>query len=211
MKKIIDLSHDITHQMQVFPGDPPVGILKHHDYANGYFVSQVIFGTHTGTHIDVPAHRLKGRKTIEKVGIEKFVRRAYVMDFTSLQPLEEIDKTMLDSYNNNVKDVSAVIIKTNWSQHFGKDDFFTSFPGLNEDTVEWFIQNNIELVGLESPSVNAKKHLEVHSRLLGKEIYIIESLTNLDEITQDYVMLYAVPLKFNGLDGSPVRAFAIEE
>ena len=95
MKRIIDLSHDIFHQMPVFPADPAVGVLKHHDYQNGYFVSQVIFGTHTGTHIDVPIHKLKGGKSIDEVPIDAFVGKAYVMDLTSLKPLEEIEENTL--------------------------------------------------------------------------------------------------------------------
>lgn len=211
MRKIIDLTHDITHQMPVFPADPSVGILRHHDYSNGYFVSQVIFGTHSGTHIDVPVHRLKNQKTVDQVEIEKFTRKAFVMDFTFIKPLEEITPTMLERYVNEVKEVSAVIIKTGWAAQFGKEDFFTSFPGLAEDAANWFFQNGIELIGLESPSVNATKHLEVHRGLLEKEIYIVESLANVDKLSKEYVEFFAVPLKLKGLDGSPVRAFAIEE
>lgn len=211
MKKIIDLSCDITHQMPVFPSDPPVGILTHHNYSNGYFVNQIIFGTHTGTHVDVPAHRFKGRNTIEKIEIDSFIQKAFIMDFTSVKELEEIDAAMLDKFKDKIKGINAVIIKTNWSYRFGTKNYFTSFPGLAEDTADWFQENDISLIGLESPSVHAVKHLEVHSKLLGKEIYVIESLTNVDKISKEYVMLFAVPLKFKGLDGSPVRAFAIEE
>lgn len=211
MKRIIDLSHDIVHQMPVFPADPAVGVLKHHNYQNGYFVSQVIFGTHTGTHIDVPVHKLKGGKAIDEVPIDSFVGKAYLMDLTFLKPLEEISKKHLEPYADKLKGIHAVIIKTGWASHFGKEDFFTSFPGLSEEAVEWLAEHEIRLIALETPSVNAIKHAEIHTLLLEKEIYIVESLTNVEQIKKDYVELFAVPLKFKGLDGSPVRAFAIEE
>ena len=99
MSKIIDLSYDITHQMKVFPADPAVGVLRHHDYGNGYFVSQLIIGTHTGTHIDVPVHRIQGGKAVDEVPIGKFTGRAYVMDLTFLKPLEEITTAQLDRYS----------------------------------------------------------------------------------------------------------------
>ena len=41
-RNVIDLSYTVEHAMEVFPADPPVGILKHHCYKNGYFVSQII-------------------------------------------------------------------------------------------------------------------------------------------------------------------------
>lgn len=209
--KIIDLSHDITHQMAVFPADPAVGILRHHNYQNGYFVSQVIFGTHTGTHIDVPVHKIKGGKTVDEVPIDRFVKKAYVMDLSYLKPLDEIKMSHLEPFSAKVKKAQAVVIKTGWGKHFGKDDFFTSFPGISEEGVEWFCEAGVTLVGLETPSVNAVKHELIHTLLLKNDILIVESLANVDSITKEYIDLYAVPLKFKGLDGSPVRAFAIEE
>jgi arylformamidase len=209
--RFIDLSHDITHGMPVFPGDPAVGILRHQYYENGYFVSQVILGTHTGTHVDVPAHRIRGGKTVDDVPIERFAGRAYVMDFTMLKPLEEITRAHLDALAEKVEGVSAVIIKTGWSAHFGKDDFYTAFPGLSEEAAAWFKEKGVNLIGLESPSVNVPRHEAIHALLLGSDIYIVESLANVGELKKEYVQFYAAPLKLRGLDGAPARAFAVEE
>lgn len=210
MSRIIDLSHDITHQMPVFPADPAVGILNHHHYQNGYFVNQVIMGTHTGTHIDVPIHKLPGAKSLSEMPLERFHGRAYMMDLTYLKANDEISTTDLDKFSDKLDGCYAIIIKTNWSEHFGKDDFFTSFPGIGEEATEWFVKNNITLIGLETPSVNVEKHALIHTLLLKNEIVIVESLANVKEITKDYVEFFAMPLKLKGLDGSPVRAFALE-
>ncbi len=211
MKKIIDLSYPITHQMPVFPADPAVGILRHHNYQNGYFVSQIIMGTHTGTHIDVPIHKISGGKPVDEVAIDRFTGRAFVMDLTGLAPLEEIHAETLDRFEADVADVEAVILKTGWGSHFGKEDFFTSFPGLSESGVAWLIAHGIRLIGLETPSVNAIKHQEIHTLLLEKEVAIVESLANVKALDMKYADFFAVPLKLKGLDGSPVRAFAIAE
>lgn len=210
MNKIIDLSHEITHQMPVFPGDPAVGILNHHNYQNGYYVNQFIMGTHTGTHIDVPIHKLPGSKSLTDMPLERFYRKAYVMDLTYLKEKDEISSTDLEQYSDKLVYCNAIIIKTNWSDHFGKTDFFTSFPGISEEATDWFVKNNIDLIGLETPSVNAQKHELIHSLLLKNEIVIVESLANVKEITKEYVEFFALPLKLKGLDGSPVRAIAIE-
>ncbi len=211
MKKVIDLSHPITHQMPVFPADPAVGVLTHHNYQNGYFVSQVIFGTHTGTHIDVPIHKITGGKSVDEVGIDRFFGRAYVMDFTFMKPLEELTASQLERFADKLTGVNVVIIKTGWGAHFGQNDFFTSFPGISEEAVTWLAEHGVRLVGLESPSVNAIRHAEIHTLLLERDIYIVESMANVEQISGEYVELFAVPLKLKGLDGSPVRAFAIEE
>ena len=211
MERIIDLTHPITHQMGVFPADPAVGVLRHHNYQNGYMVSQVIMGTHTGTHIDVPIHKIRGGNSVDMVPIDRFIGNAFVMDLPGLAPLEEMGKETFEPFKEQVKDVDAVILKTGWSSHFGKEDFFSSFPGISESGVDWLIENGIRMVGLESPSVNAIRHQEIHTLLLEKGVVIVESLTNVDQIRKSYVRLFAVPLKLQGLDGSPVRAFAMEE
>jgi len=211
MKRFIDLTHCITHQMPVFPADPAVGVLTHHNYQNGYFVSQIILGTHTGTHIDVPVHKIKGGRTVDEVPVERFAQKAYVMDLTFLKPLEEIKRGHLEKHAEKIRGVNAVIIKTGWGSHFGKEDFFTSFPGISEEAVGWFKEHGINLIGLESPSVNAAEHAKIHTLLLQNDIYVVESLADVEKIAAEYVEFYAVPLKLKGLDGSPVRAFAVEE
>jgi kynurenine formamidase len=50
-----------------------------------------------------------------------------------------------------------------------------------------------------------------HSVFLPREIGIVEYLTNLGAIRKDVVQFYALPLKVAGLDGSPVRAIAVED
>ena len=211
MSKIIDLSYDITEQLQVFPNDPEVRISRHHHYENGYFVSQITLGTHTGTHIDASVHCVKHGEAVDEIPIDMFVKKAFVMDLTYLEPLEEINPGHLDRYAENVEGVQAIILKTGWGAHFGTDDFFASFPGIGEEAVAWFCDKGIDLIGLESPSVNAQKHLEIHKLLFEKGIGIVESLANVREISSDYVQLFAVPLKLKGLDGSPVRAFVLAD
>jgi kynurenine formamidase len=41
-------------------------------------------------------------------------------------------------------------------------------------------------------------------------VLILENLTNLGEIRAQSFQLVAVPLKFTGRDGSPVRAIALD-
>jgi len=211
MRKVIDLTHDISHHMQVFPGDPPVSVLTPHTYESGYMVSQVVFGTHTGTHVDAPVHKIKGTKAIDEISINTFMGRAFVMDATFLKPRDVLIRDNLDKFKDKVKDVSAVILKTGWSKYFGHDDYFSKFPGISEEAAPWFYENGITLLGLETPSVHAIKHEKIHLLLLEKEVVIVESLANVEEITGEYVDFFAVPLKLKGLDGSPVRAYAIEE
>ena len=74
----------------------------------------------------------------------------------------------------------------------------------------WLTARKIRLLGIEQPSIHPTHHLELHKALLSTGMALIESLANLDQLSQDRVYLVALPLAVVGLDGSPVRVIAIE-
>jgi kynurenine formamidase len=57
---------------------------------------------------------------------------------------------------------------------------------------------------------NLQEVTEIHLILLGGGVIIVEGLTNLGSLTQERVLFGAMPLKVEGGDGCPCRAFAIE-
>lgn len=72
----VDLSIPLTEQTPVYPGDPrpriePAAVLE----KDGYEDHIVSFGTHVGTHIDAPAHMLKGGKMLDQFPIERLLGR----------------------------------------------------------------------------------------------------------------------------------------
>ena len=209
-RKVIDFTHTIVNQMGVFPGDPPVGILTHHNYKNGYFVSQVIFGTHSGTHVDAPIHKIPGTFSVTDMKIGDYIGwKTAVLDFTG--KTGEITRDDCMKYADTLEECDAVIFKTGWAAKCGKDSFFDNYPGLAAETADFLCEKGIRLIGLETPSVHPVNHEKIHLELLKRNIMIVESLANVSEISQPIVEFHAVPLKLKGLDGSPVRAYAIED
>ncbi|MDR0388260.1 MAG: cyclase family protein [Treponema sp.] len=209
MKGIIDLTQTLKDGMLVFPGDPCPKIKTAHRYDNGYFVSIVTFCTHTGTHVDAPVHRLKKKKSLTDLSADRYIGwKTLVLDFSAKKG-SILTSEVCKKYDKAVKGCDAVIVRTGWAKNAGKKAYYDGFPGLDEGTVDWLKDNNIRLVGLESPSVNPVRHLDIHKKLLENEILIIEGLVNTDRITSKYVELHAVPLLLDKLDGSPVRAYAI--
>ena len=210
--KVIDLSQKITDNNPVFPGDPQVMFKSHHTHESiGYKVSVVEMGTHTGTHIDVPVHKIAGTDSVDKIPLNRTMGKAYVADFTGMEPKQEIEAEDIARLEAKMQDCSIIIIKTGWASHYGEEDFFSGFNGLTEAAAEWIVSKGIRLVGLESPSVHPVKHAEVHEILLKNGVLVVETLCNLDELSEKTIYFFAAPLKLEGLDGSPVRAFAIED
>lgn len=71
---MVDLSMAIKPGMSVYPGDPPVTFETATRLAtHGYRVTKLGLGTHTGTHIDAPAHMVDRGPTLDRLPIARFV------------------------------------------------------------------------------------------------------------------------------------------
>lgn len=84
-KSLIDLSHPLTSQTTIYPGDPPFVM---HSVCNiptdGYTVHALSLGTHTGTHVDAPFHFFAQGQKLHELPLERFVGRALVVDVRHL-------------------------------------------------------------------------------------------------------------------------------
>jgi len=197
--------------MPVFPGDPEVSFTLFHAIANtGYNVTQVRFGTHTGTHVDVPHHCLHDDRGVDRIELDALVGWAEVLDLGVLAPGSEITSADLDTFSDRVEDGARILLKTGWSKRWKDPSFFTDFPGVSEGAALWLNQRKVKLLGLEQPSVHTTLHLEVHKALLVGGMVVVETMANLHQLTQDRVYLVALPLKLTGADGSPMRVIAIQ-
>lgn len=211
MHRIIDLTQVLKNGMLVFPGDPSPEFKTVHHYENGYFVSVLTICTHTGTHIDAPVHRIEGAKTLTDLDADRYIGwKTLIMDFSNMGKGAILSRAECKQFDTDIKGCDAVLVRTGWGKYAGTAAYYEGFPGLDEGAVDWLLEHKIRLAALESPSVNPQKHLEIHKKLLENEILIIEGLVNTELLKSKYIELHAVPLKLDRLDGSPVRAYAVE-
>ncbi|MEL6274659.1 MAG: cyclase family protein, partial [Bacteroidota bacterium] len=80
---------------------------------------------------------------------------------------------------------------------------------------KWCVQKKVKMLGVEPPSVadvnNLPEVTAIHHILLQGDVLIIEGLMGLQQITKEYVMLLALPLKIAGGDGAPARVIVMED
>nr|HID59757.1 cyclase family protein [Desulfobacterales bacterium] len=211
-KRIVDLSLEIYHQAPTFSPDPKCGILVHHTIGSmGYNITQIIMSTHQGTHLDAPFHFLDKGRTVDKIDLNKCVGDAIVIDLSKKKAKDEIKIEDLKPYENKIVKGAKILLRTDWDEVYPKKEFFSDQPVITVELSRWLAEKEIDLLGLETPGVHPKDYGLIHKTLLEKEIIIVEALAHLRELTKEDVFFAAVPLKIKGRDGSPVRAFAIEE
>ena len=77
VKKMVDLSWEISDTTPIYPGDPEPHIETTHTIEKDYYnLSGVYVGTQTGSHVDSPYHFRNDGDTIDKMEPHKLVRGA---------------------------------------------------------------------------------------------------------------------------------------
>ncbi len=210
--KITDLTHTIYPDMPVFPGTEQPIFEKANILENdGFQEAKITMYSHTGTHIDAPAHMLSNGPYLDNLDIAHFIGNATILDFSN-EKMEVIDVDSLKPYEKKINNIEFLIIKTGWSKYWGDKKYYEDFPSLSEEAAKWLSEFNLKGIGIDAISIDDINSVTfaVHKILMPKNIIIIENLTNLDSITNEYFILSIMPLKNKNADGSPVRAISIE-
>ena len=209
--KTIDLSHLIYTNMPAYPGSDSVTIKKVNILSkNGFEECKICIHSHNGTHIDVSGHMLKKGKSIDNIHTDSFIGKGTILDFhnhhSKLIRLEDIS-----IYQKKIEKSDFIIIKTGWSKYWETSLYFSNYPCLNSEAASWLSNFSIKGLGIDAISVDSpnSEDFPIHKILLAKNIIIIENLTNLEVIDNEYFLFTALPLKIKDADGSPVRAIAI--
>lgn len=209
--KIVDLSHTIYEGMPYYPGtEPPILQVANTIEIDGFTETRMSIYTHIGTHIDAPSHILKNKPSLDKLPIDHFIGRAMFLDVSAMSD-DTIPVSSLLKYKDPITNLDFVIIKTGWSQHWGKQDYFKGFPSLSEEAAHWLATFNLKGVGIDAISVDRMDTttFPVHKIFFRKNMIVVENLTNLDSAGKEFFIFSCMPLKIKDADGSPVRAFGI--
>jgi len=209
--KIIDLSHPLEHGQQTFPSDPKLSIVAHGTTETlKYNITQIVLGSHQGTHLDAMYHFRDDGKTLDQMPLDWFYGPVKVLRIPK-NAGEEITPADFESFEEWLKPDAKIIYETGWHRQFGAANFFTEFPSLTQDAARYLAAKKIRMLGMDTPTPG-RDWYEVHHILLAPEteIVIVETLANLDRVPDEFTFA-GFPLNFKGRDGSPIRAVALVE
>ena len=204
-----DLSHSMENGMTFFPGDPEPRFLPT-DIAAPWRVTHLSICTHTGTHIDAPAHFIPHGKTIDQYPPERFFVPGIVVPVLGYSGDELIGGDVFADYLSMVPANGAVLIRTGWDRYWGSEHYICH-PYLSPEAAQLLIDNGASIVGIDTLSVDSagQETDRAHAILLGNDALIVENLTRLDQLSAGKLYRFSfLPLALTGLDGSPIRAVA---
>ncbi len=111
--KIFDITVKTEETMPVYQGDPKYQrvVVRNID-ADGYRLSKLVLGSHTGTHVDAPSHFMRDGKCVCDAEIERFVGPCYV----TTEPLyfpEGTERLLIKGKNGRIThDVARKIVNS---------------------------------------------------------------------------------------------------
>lgn len=210
--KVIDLTHYIEPNMPAYPGTEPPTLEPANTYEkDGFKETRLSMFTHTGTHMDPPAHLFADRTTLDQFPPEQFMGEALVIDCTVLSEGEPITMSLIDRCGDKARQADFLLFYLGWDQRWGKDTYFGDYPCLDEAVMDYILAGDYKGIGFDVIGLDpiADENLTRHKKLFRhKDILNIENLCNLGECGTDLFHFSCFPLKIRDCDGSPIRAVA---
>lgn len=209
MATIVDLTHPVVAGMPVYPGtEPPTIAVATTVERDGFAEKIVRFYTHTGTHVDAPAHMLPDGRTLDAYEARYFVGPACVVDVAGHTC---VPVSVFDTHAALVRGCAFVLLHTGWARYWGEARYFEDFPVLSPEATERLVAFGIRGVGVDAISVDpvATTTFDNHLELFRAGLISIENLTGLESLIGRRFTFACLPLKIGDADGAPTRAIAM--
>jgi arylformamidase len=206
---IFDISVRLGDESIHYPGDPPFLREVTEDLLAGGSseTSRLALSAHSGTHIDVPAHFVRGGKRIDEYSAGEFVLPAQVIATEDSKAIRVGELSGMD-----IRPGEALLFKTrNSTTGRSRSGVFSeSYVYMTPEAADYCVGKGVSLVGIDYITIDrySDPTFPVHHRLLGNDILILEGI-HLSEVPLGRYTLLCLPLLIKDGEASPVRAVLI--
>ncbi len=219
MVRYIELNHALANGMEAYPGLGNIEIGAHLDHERSrpnyddraeFYIGKISMVTNAGTYIDSPFHRHRDGADLSRIPLEKVARLdGIVLDWEDSVGGPN-DRSLHFNVDQSELKGRAVLIRTGLDKFWGEKKYIEEVPHISLELVDLLISAKAALVGVDFLNVDdtEDKSRPVHTRLLEKEILIVENMRNLGSLPKDGFRFSAVPLRIVRGASFPVRAFA---
>ena len=183
--RVLDLTHTIAENMPVYPGtETPIFAGANTYEKDGFKETKLTMYTHTGTHMDPPAHLFAGRTTLDAFPASQFIGKALVIECSDLNEGKAITLERILQYGKDAENADFLLFYLGWDKRWGTDAYFGDYPCLDDAALDYIIAGDYKGIGN------------------------IENLKDLDKCGKGLFSFSCFPLKLENCDGSPIRAVA---
>ena len=211
--RIIDITGTIKEDMWSY--GPPLPEVEIKEVSTldkeGESNFSLLLGSISGTYLETGAHRLPRQPALIDIPIRRMITTAFVFKLRDKGPLEHITRNELITSNINVREDSAILIRTGWDRMWEEPNFIKHSPDFTKDAMEWLLEKTPSIIGADIPCFDDPEDSEgLVNMLFEKGALILAPLVNLDKITKTEVELIVLPPKIDRVSACPCRAIIRE-
>jgi arylformamidase len=201
--KIIDISWPISNDITTYKNRKFVSITPIKKFeTDNVRESTITLWSHTGTHVDAPAHFVADGATVEAIDLNSIIGSCCVLDLTTITDTITVDD--LKKYDIVTGDI--VLLKTKNSLWPINAQDNTTFIYLNASAAAYLVALGVKAVGTDYLGIErGQPDHETHKTLLGANRMIIEGL-RLEHVAPGRYVFCCLPLAIQGGDAAPARA-----
>ena len=224
---VVDLSHVISPQIPLWPGDPKVvfkvvATMK----KDGYYLRSFTIGEHSATHMNAPNSFVSGnteaitsytpaQRVVPAVVIDARAQCAANADYQ----LTQQDVLAWEVKNGKIAPGSFVVMFTGWQDKWNDPAAFIGqdakgnlhFPGFAGATSKWLVSDRqIAGVGIDTHGVDpgSDTSYATNTEMANTHKIAIECMANLDQLPAKGATLVLAPLQLQNGSGSPMDIVA---
>ena len=172
--KPYDLSQPLNQEVSFWPYYPPFEVKYIKRKAeHGVNAQYIQTSNHMGTHLDAPRHFVTGGKTIDQIPMEWLYGPGVIVDLTGeMGDVAAYTPEMIEK-RVEVRKGDILILHTGWHRYgqFGaepdEERYIHLHPGAHPDMVQWLIDLEIKIWGVDCISTDHPMNLPI-GRFLGK-------------------------------------------
>lgn len=225
--RVQDLTHTITPETPVFPGNPQPVIEPLRTFEqDGYYANKLTFAEHTGTHMDAPAHIIEGAAFANELSVQQFFAPLAVIDISERAASDPDAQVMPDdilaweSQNGPLPAGAFVAMNSGWDVRIGDpasfinagEDGVLHFPGFHPDAAALLIEErDITGIGVDTLSLDfgAATQFVTHVTVLQAGKYGLEGLAALAGVPPVGALIVVGGPKVMIGSGGPSRVMAL--
>ena len=221
---LVELGYEFSEDMPVFPGLPEDRILPHSRMSQGGESNTTMLHhfLHNGSHVDAPWHFWDGGRAIDQIPLEDFVYDHPVLVVRELGKGQLFEPSDIESAGGSLKRCDLLMLCSGyWKLRSSKEIYCDDFPGLSPEAAR-FIRLElptvkavaIDTLSVENPVQGPKSDFLVHKTLLDGDLHPTRPVLAFEDVNLGRLVgrrirrIYAFPLRWRGLDGSPVNPVA---
>lgn len=215
--RLVDLSVPVGPDTVVYPGDPRPSFAVHSTIErDGFNLLHVTMGSQSGTHVDAPYHFDAGTPRIDEVPLERFVGTGVVVDATTVGARGRISWELIAPVAARLAPGVVVLLNTGWASRYGTAEYFEN-PYLDGDACRRMLDLGVRAFCIDAINIDETpdddhpgEGFPVHHLIAEAGGVIGENFRNLDQVDWPDPLVMCLPIAFEGADGAPVRAVALE-